>query len=40
MVLAYTLSLGVDPNLLKLITAVFVLVIVGISAVGERIKNK
>jgi putative ABC transport system permease protein len=40
MVLAYTLSLGVDPNLLKLITSVFVLAIVGISAVGEKMKNK
>ena len=39
MVLAFTLSLGVDPNLLKLITAVFVLAIVGLSAVGERIKK-
>lgn len=39
MVLAYTLSLGVNPNLLKLITAVFVLAIVGLSAVGERMKK-
>jgi putative ABC transport system permease protein len=31
-VLAFTLAMGVDPNLLKLVTAVFVLVIVGIPA--------
>jgi putative ABC transport system permease protein len=29
-VLAFTLSIGVDPNLLKLVTSLFVLVIVGI----------
>jgi len=32
-VLAFTLSVGVDPNLLKLVTAVFVLLIVGIPAI-------
>ncbi len=42
MVLAITLSLGVDPNLLKLITALFVLLIValpGISRGKLRMKN-
>jgi putative ABC transport system permease protein len=39
MVLAYTLSLGIDPNLLKLFTAVFVLIIVAIPALGERFKK-
>jgi putative ABC transport system permease protein len=31
LVLAITLSIGVNPNLLKLVTAVFVLLIVGIT---------
>ena len=31
MVLAVTLSIGVNPNLLKLVTALFVLVIVAIT---------
>lgn len=31
-VLAFTLSIGIDPNLLKLVTAVFVLAIVGVPA--------
>ena len=37
-VLAFTLAIGVDPNLLKLVTAVFVLLIVGIPALrfGKR----
>ena len=37
-VLAFTLAMGVDPNLLKLVTAVFVLLIVGIPALrfGKR----
>lgn len=40
MVLAFTLSLGVDPNLLKLCTSVFVLTIVGIPAISERFKKQ
>jgi putative ABC transport system permease protein len=36
MVLAVALSLGVNPNLLKLITAVFVLAIVGIPRLARR----
>jgi putative ABC transport system permease protein len=34
-VLAITLSLGVDPNLLKLVTALFVLAIVGAPVLGR-----
>ena len=30
LVLAFTLSIGIDPNMLKLVTAVFVLIIVSI----------
>lgn len=40
MVLAFALSLGVDPGLLKLITAVFVLVIVAIPGVSKRFSTK
>ncbi|UKJ06280.1 ABC transporter permease [Solitalea lacus] len=36
LVLAFTLSLGIDPNLLKLITAVFVLIIVSIPQIRFR----
>ena len=36
LVLAVTLSLGIDPNLLKLITAMFVLIIVAIPRFARR----
>ncbi len=36
MVLAVTLSLGIDPNLLKLVTAVFVLLIVAIPRLAKK----
>lgn len=36
MVLAFALSIGINPNLLKLITALFVLIIVGIPALKKR----
>ncbi|POY34872.1 ABC transporter permease [Solitalea longa] len=36
LVLAFTLSLGIDPNLLKLLTALFVLIIVSIPQLGFR----
>lgn len=39
LVLAVTLSLGVDPNLLKLITAVFVLIIVALPRVSSQLKR-
>ena len=39
MVLAVALSLGVNPNMLKLITAVFVLAIVGIPRLARRKKS-
>ena len=39
MVLAFALSLGIDPNLLKLVTALFVLFIVAISALGSKLKK-
>ena len=39
MVLAFALSLGIDPNLLKLVTALFVLFIVAISAIGSKLKK-
>jgi putative tryptophan/tyrosine transport system permease protein len=37
LVLAFTLSLGVDPNLLKLVTAIFVLVIVIIPRLKKKV---
>ncbi len=40
MVLAVTLASGVDPNLLKLVTAVFVLLIVALPVMSNRLKNK
>jgi putative tryptophan/tyrosine transport system permease protein len=39
MVLAITLASGVDPNLLKLVTALFVLFIVGLPRISNFIKN-
>ncbi|MCO4293820.1 ABC transporter permease [Solitalea sp. MAHUQ-68] len=36
LVLAFTLSLGIDPNLLKMVTAVFVLIIVSIPQIRFR----
>lgn len=40
MVLALTLASGVDPNLLKLVTAIFVLLIVALPVLGNRLKHK
>ncbi|WP_301920902.1 ABC transporter permease [Ferruginibacter sp.] len=40
MVLAVTLASGVDPNLLKLVTAIFVLLIVALPVLSNRLKNK
>lgn len=40
LVLAVTLSAGVDPNLLKLITAAFVLVIVALPRLTNRLSNR
>jgi putative tryptophan/tyrosine transport system permease protein len=39
MVLAITLSLGIDPNLLKLVTALFVLLIVALPRVSNQLKR-
>lgn len=39
LVLAVTLSLGVDPNLLKLVTAVFVLIIVALPRVSSQLRR-
>lgn len=39
LVLAFTLSLGIDPNLLKLVTAVFVLVIVALPRVSGQLRK-
>lgn len=39
MVLAFTLSLGIDPNLLKGVTSIFVLLIVAVPALGSRFKK-
>lgn len=39
LVLAVSLSLGIDPNLLKLITAIFVLLIVALPRVGGYLKK-
>jgi putative ABC transport system permease protein len=39
MVLAVTLSLGVDPNLLKLVTALFVLIIVALPRVSGQLRR-
>ncbi|MBK8711824.1 MAG: ABC transporter permease [Niastella sp.] len=40
MVLAFTLAMGIDPNFLKLITALFVLLIVAIPRLSKAIKRK
>jgi putative ABC transport system permease protein len=39
LVLAVTLSLGIDPNLLKLVTAVFVLGIVALPRVSGSLRK-
>jgi putative ABC transport system permease protein len=39
LVLAVTLALGVDPNLLKLVTAVFVLFIVALPRVSSQLRR-
>ncbi len=39
MVLAFTLAMGIDPNFLKLVTAVFVLLIVALPRVSQELKN-
>ena len=39
LVLAFTLSLGIDPNLLKLVTALFVLLIVALPRVSAQLKR-
>jgi putative tryptophan/tyrosine transport system permease protein len=39
-VLAFTLSIGVDPNMLKMITAVFVLLIVALPKISQRLIKK
>jgi putative ABC transport system permease protein len=39
LVLAFTLSLGIDPNLLKLVTAVFVLLIVALPRVSNQLRG-
>jgi putative ABC transport system permease protein len=40
LVLAVTLTVGVDPNLLKLVTALFVLVVVSIPRLSQKLKVK
>jgi len=39
MVLAFTLALGIDPNFLKLVTALFVLFIVALPRVSQQLKR-
>jgi putative ABC transport system permease protein len=39
LVLAITLALGVDPNLLKLVTALFVLLIVALPRVSSQLRK-
>ncbi|HXB45185.1 MAG TPA: hypothetical protein VNV85_14065, partial [Puia sp.] len=39
LVLALTLSMGIDPNFLKLVTAVFVLLIVALPRVSSQLKK-
>jgi len=39
MVLAFTLAMGIDPNFLKLVTALFVLLIVALPRVSRPLKN-
>lgn len=38
-VLAFTLSVGVDPNLLKMVTAIFVLIIVALPKLGKSLSK-
>ena len=40
MVLAFTLAMGVDPNFLKLVTAVFVLIIVALPRMGGQLSGR
>ena len=40
MVLAFTLAMGVDPNFLKLVTALFVLIIVALPRMGGQLTGK
>lgn len=39
MVLAFTLAMGIDPNFLKLVTAIFVLLIVALPRVSNQLKR-
>jgi putative ABC transport system permease protein len=39
MVLAFTLAIGIDPNFLKLVTALFVLLIVALPRVSQQLKG-
>jgi putative ABC transport system permease protein len=39
MVLAFTLAMGIDPNLLKLVTALFVLLIVALPRIGKTLRR-
>ncbi len=39
-VLAFTLSIGIDPNMLKMVTAVFVLLIVALPKISQRLFKK
>jgi putative ABC transport system permease protein len=39
-VLAFTLSIGIDPNMLKMVTAVFVLLIVALPKISQRLVKK
>ena len=39
MVLAFTLAIGIDPNFLKLVTALFVLLIVALPRVSQQLKS-
>jgi putative ABC transport system permease protein len=39
MVLAFTLAIGIDPNFLKLVTALFVLLIVALPKVSQQLKG-
>ena len=40
LVLAFTLQMGIDPNFLKLVTAVFVLLIVALAPGSQRVEEK
>jgi putative ABC transport system permease protein len=39
LVLAFTLAMGIDPNFLKLVTALFVLLIVALPRVSRQLKR-